>query len=59
MAFLDLRPAPNIRWEPASVNGLSKTPIHIGDTFTLDVRGENVVDLAGWQFDIAFDPATP
>ena len=37
--------------------GLSKTPIHIGDTFTLDVRAENVVDLAGWQFDIAFDPA--
>ena len=36
--------------------GLSKTPIHIGDTFTLDVRAENVVDLAGWQFDIAFDP---
>ena len=37
--------------------GLSKTPIHIGDTFTLDVRAENVVDLAGWQFDIAFDPS--
>ena len=37
--------------------GLSKTPIHIGDTFTLDVLAENVVDLAGWQFDIAFDPS--
>ena len=36
---------------------LSKTPIHIGDTFEFDVRGENVSDLAGWQFDIAFDPA--
>ena len=35
----------------------SKTPIHIGDTFTFDVRGENVSDLAGWQFEIAFDPA--
>ena len=35
--------------------GLSKTPIHIGDTFTFDVRAENVSDLAGWQFDIAFD----
>ena len=35
----------------------SKTPIHLGDTFTFDVRGENVSDLAGWQFDIAFDPA--
>ncbi len=35
----------------------SETPIHIGDTFTLDVRAENVVDLAGWQFDISFAPS--
>ena len=35
----------------------SKTPIHTGDTFTLDIRAENVFDLAGWQFDITFDPA--
>ena len=35
----------------------SDTPIHIGDTFTFDVRAENVSDMAGWQFDIAFDPA--
>ena len=35
----------------------SKTPIHLGDTFTLDIRAETVFDLAGWQFDIAFDPA--
>ena len=34
---------------------LSQTPIHIGDTFTFDVRAENVSGLAGWQFDIAFD----
>ncbi len=34
----------------------SKSPIHIGDTFTLDIRAENITDLAGWQFDIAFDP---
>ena len=34
----------------------SDTPIHIGDTFTFDIRAENVSDLAGWQFDIAFDP---
>ena len=33
----------------------SKTPIHTGDTFTLDIRAENVFDLAGWQFDIVFD----
>ena len=36
----------------------SETPIHVGDTFTLDIRAENVSNLAGWQFDIAFDPAT-
>ena len=35
----------------------SETPIHVGDTFTLDVRAENILDLAGWQFDIAFNPA--
>ena len=35
----------------------SKTPIHAGDNFTLDIRAENVFDLAGWQFDITFDPA--
>ena len=35
----------------------SETPIHIGDTFTYDVRAENVSDLAGWQFDIVFDSA--
>ena len=33
----------------------STTPIHIGDTFTFDVRAENISNLAGWQFDIAFD----
>ena len=35
----------------------SKTPIHLGETFTLDISAETVFDLAGWQFDIAFDPA--
>ena len=35
----------------------SQIPIHTGDTFTLDIRAENISDLAGWQFDIAFDPA--
>ena len=35
----------------------SKRPIHLDDTFTLDIRAETVFDLAGWQFDIAFDPA--
>ena len=35
----------------------SQTSIHTGDTFILDIRAENVFDMAGWQFDIAFDPA--
>ena len=33
----------------------SQMPIHTGDTFTLDIRAENVTDLAGCQFDIVFD----
>ncbi len=35
----------------------SEASIHSGDTFTLDIEAENIYDLAGWQFDIAFDPA--
>ena len=34
----------------------SESNIHAGDTFTLDIRAENVIDFAGWEFDIAFDP---
>ena len=35
---------------------ISETTIHVGDTFILDIRAENVFDLAGWQFDITFNP---
>ena len=35
----------------------SDSKIHVGDTFTLNFKAENVFDLAGWQFDISFDPA--
>ena len=35
----------------------SETPVHIGDTFTFDVRADSVSNLAGWQFDLVFDPA--
>ena len=35
----------------------SKTPIHTNDIFTLDIRAESVTNLAGWQFDIVFNPA--
>ena len=56
-AFLGLNPAPNIQWQMGVGYTFSKTPIHTGDTFTLDIRAETVFDMAGWQFDIAFDPA--
>ena len=29
---------------------------NVGDTFTLDIIVEDVVDLAGWQIDIVFNP---
>ena len=35
----------------------SETAIHIGDTFIVELNAENVSDLAGWQFDVVFDPA--
>ena len=35
----------------------SKTPIHHEDTFMLDIGARDIFDLAGWQFDITFDPA--
>ena len=35
----------------------SKDPIHRDDTFALNISAKDVFDLAGWQFDIAFDPA--
>ena len=34
----------------------SKTTIHREDTFTLDIGARDFFDLAGWQFDIVFDP---
>ena len=35
---------------------LPNVEIYADDTFTLDIYAENVADLAGWQFDFAFDP---
>ena len=32
-------------------------PVYVGVPFTLDLIIENVTDLAGWQADIAFNPA--
>ena len=35
---------------------VSAPKIYVGDTFTLNISVRNVFDLAGWQFDITFDP---
>ena len=35
----------------------SDSKIHVDDIFSINLKAENVIDLAGWQFDIAFDPA--
>ena len=32
------------------------TSVRIGDTFTVHVDAEKVTNLAGWQFDLTFDP---
>ena len=32
------------------------TSVRVGDTFTLRIDAEKVTDLAGWQFDLTFDP---
>ena len=35
----------------------SQPIIDAGDTFTLEIRAEDIYNLAGWQFDIAYDAA--
>ena len=42
---------------PSVDHALSEPPIHVGDTFTVDISAEAAFDLAKWQLDIAFDPA--
>ena len=55
--FFGFEPGTEYRVATPSVGyTFPNTKIHAGDTFTLDIEVENVFDLAGWQFDIAFDP---
>ena len=55
---MDLKPGTEYTVSDAGIEySLPDTPIHIGDAFTVDLNAENVTDLAGWQFDIVFDPA--
>ena len=34
----------------------SEAALYLGEMFTLDITAENIHDLAGWQFNIVFDP---
>lgn len=43
---------------PGIQYNLSETPIFVGDTFTINIDVQNMFDLAGWQFEVNFDPAT-
>ena len=40
---------------PSVGYAFSQDKIHVGDTFTLNLSARNIIDLAGWQFDISFD----
>ncbi len=56
--FLGFEPGTEYTIANPSVGyAFSNSSIHTGDTFTLDIRAENIFDLAGWQFDIEFAPA--
>ncbi len=35
---------------------INKTPVRVGDTFTLHLKAENVTNLAGWQCGMLFAP---
>ncbi len=41
---------------PGVTYTFSESDIHVGDTFAATLTAENMVDLAGWQFDVSFDP---
>ena len=52
---LDIPPSEIEDWAKLSLPAI--VPVHVGATFAVDLIIENVTDLAGWQFDIAFNPA--
>ena len=35
----------------------TKTDMIVGDTITLNLKAENITDLAGWEADIVYDPS--
>ena len=57
-AFFGFEPSTEYAVANPSVSyTFSKTPIHREDTFTLNIGATDVSDMAGWGFDIGFDPA--
>ena len=54
-AFIGFEPGTDYMVSMGVGYTFSQTPIRMNDIFTLDIRAENVTDLAGWQFDIVFD----
>ena len=57
-AFVGFEPGTEYRVATPSVDYVfSKTPIYVGETFTLDINAKDVYDMAGWQFNINYDPA--
>ena len=59
VASLGFHLTQNIRWYPrgpASCFLRMPRSVRVGDTFTLRIDAEKVTDLAGWQFDLTFDP---
>ena len=57
-AFIGFEPGTEYTVATSGIGAsLPETAIHISDTFTVELNAENVSDLAGWQFDIAFNPA--
>ena len=51
--------APGTEYTPSlpSVEYTFSDPmLRVGATFTVDLSAEDVIDLAGWQFDLTFDP---
>ena len=49
-------PTPTPRGKGFSLS-TNTTPVPVGNIFTLRLSAEEIVDLAGWQTDITFDPA--
>ncbi len=42
---------------PSVGYSLPESTIYVGDTFSVNIKAENVLDLAGWKFEIKFNPS--